>query len=259
MPCVRKPDLLFHEILTTNRPATDLIVADFTFVTSELADTLYGLRTKKHDGLQRVSLKHTSRRGILGHAAVLAATSGLEDISISKRGAFVLDRLLGTPPPPPPPDAGELDEELEENDRLSMAQKINRHARDQRCAGCHQRIDPIGLALSQFGPFGRSEWEGDEEEDRSAPMLDGRRLRNANDLRAYLLNERRDDFVRNLVERMMEYALNRRLEYFDEPAVRKTIAEFDESGLRMQTLVHSIAKSYPFQNRRHERQGASRR
>ena len=75
-------------------------------------------------------------------------------------------------------------------------------------------------------------------------------MRGAADLRAYLLHERREDFVRNLVQRTMEYALNRRLEYFDEPAVRKTIAKFEASELRMQTLIHAVATAYPFQNRR---------
>ena len=166
---------LFLVILTDNRPATDLIEADFTYATPELAKTLYGLRIPKQGGVRRISLSRTHRRGILGHAAVLAATSGVDDVNISKRGAFVLDRLLGTPPPPPPPDAGELDEQLEEDDRLSLAQKINRHARDRRCAGCHQRIDPIGSALSAYGPFGRHEEDHDNDADQFVPERNGRR------------------------------------------------------------------------------------
>ncbi|MEM7783682.1 MAG: DUF1588 domain-containing protein, partial [Planctomycetota bacterium] len=212
MQSMRIETLMFvAAIIKENRPITDLIDADFTYVNEELAKTLYGFQSIRGNRMRRIQLKGRSRRGILGHASVLAVTSNHDETSPIKRGAYVLDRILGTPPPPPPPDVGELDEELIENDRLSLAQKLRRHAADKKCASCHNTIDPIGIALEKFGAYGRTrKWAAS-----TATLADGYELRGAEDLRDYLLTQRRSDFVRNFVVRVMEYALGRETEYFD--------------------------------------------
>ncbi|MEM9940848.1 MAG: DUF1592 domain-containing protein [Planctomycetota bacterium] len=247
MQSMRIETLMFvAAIIKENRPITDLIDADFTYVNEELAKTLYGFQSIRGNRMRRIQLKGRGRRGILGHASVLAVTSNHDETSPIKRGAYVLDRILGTPPPPPPPDVGELDEELIENDRLSLAQKLRRHAADKKCASCHNTIDPIGIALEKFGAYGRTrKWAAS-----TATLADGYELRGAEDLREYLLTQRRSDFVRNFVVRVMEYALGRETEYFDEPAIRKIIAEANENDLKIQSIVHSVVTSYPFQYRK---------
>jgi hypothetical protein len=241
--------MVFHEIMKKDRPITDLIEADFTYVNEELAKTLYGMKSVRGKKMRRVKLKG-NRRGILGHASVLAVTSNHDETSPIKRGAYVLDRILGTPPPPPPPDAGELDEELAENERMSLAQKLTRHASDERCASCHRTIDPIGIALESYGAYGRDRTRSRRKKSKTkATLADGYQLHGAESLREYLLTERRDDFIRNFVVRLMEYALGRETEYFDEPAIEKIIAEAKENDLRVQAIIRSVVTSYPFQYR----------
>ncbi|MEM9409609.1 MAG: DUF1588 domain-containing protein, partial [Planctomycetota bacterium] len=251
MDAMRAETRMFFQVaIRDNWPITRWIDSDTTFVNEELAQTLYRMKNVRGKKMKEVSLHGSQRKGILGHASVLAVTSNHDETSPIKRGAYVLERILGTPPPPPPPDAGELEDELIENDRLSMAQKLKRHASSERCSGCHQRIDPIGISLENYGAFGRkrSRIHG-RRINVAAKLADGFQLDGVEDLRNYLLHERKDDYVRNVVVRLLEYALGRPTEYFDEPAIRKIIRDAEQDDLRFQTIIQSIVRSYPFQFR----------
>ncbi|MEM6655132.1 MAG: DUF1592 domain-containing protein [Planctomycetota bacterium] len=248
-------------LVRNDRPATELLTADYTFATRELAKTLYRIDGVGSGGgggdLHRVSLVGSGRRGLLGHAAVLAVTSNHDETSPIKRGAYILETLLGCPPPPPPPDVSDLRDDFVDNDRLSLAEKLTRHAADQRCSSCHRQIDPLGIGLERFGAFGRL---------RSAPSRDGRsragraiakleasavlptgaKVGGAKALVRYLIRDRRDDFIRNLVERTLQFALGRTLDYRDEQAVRDLAAAWDDAGLGMRELICLIAESPTF-------------
>ncbi|MEQ8211005.1 MAG: DUF1592 domain-containing protein [Lacipirellulaceae bacterium] len=244
--------MLFMSIVRENQPLTELLDADYTFVNEELANTLYEIEGVQGKDLRRVSLAHQDRRGILGHAGVLAVTSNYDETSPIKRGAYILENLLGTPPPPPPLEVAELDEELEEDDRLTFAQKLRRHADDRRCATCHQTIDPLGIALEDYGAFGRHRGEHGESLTR-ATLADGYEVSGLQGLNEYLLTQRREDLIRNLVVRTLEYALCRPVEYYDEPAIRKIIEHVKENDLRMQSLLEGVVTSYPFRYQQTER------
>jgi mono/diheme cytochrome c family protein len=152
---------LFRESLRERRDVRELLTADHTFVDARLA-AHYGLdpaagapADELGAGLRRVSLANTPRRGLLGHASVLAATSNPTRTSPVKRGKWVLQALLGQPPPPPPPGADRFDESPAAAASASLRERLARHRADPACAACHARMDAIGFGLEHFGPTGR--------------------------------------------------------------------------------------------------------
>ena len=271
--------LFFLSLVRENQPIRRLIDADYTYVNEELATTLYGLEGVEGEHMRRVRLDDPNRGGYLGHGSVLALTSNYKDTSPVKRGHYVLDVLLGTPPPPPP-GPGVLSEELGDLRRLSFREKLELHSGNPACSACHARIDPIGFSLENFDYFGRwrdsyhfrerveTEAEADEVrvvEDTNV-FTEKRFYRNTRTpiqaagalpggaafagpagLKRALLEERHDDLVRQTASRMLAYALGRQLEYHDEPALRKILAALAADGYRFRTLVQEIVASYPFQ------------
>ena len=273
--------LFFMSLLRENRPIRTLIDADYTYVNEELATTLYQMEGITGDHMRRVRLDDPNRGGILGHPSILALTSNRKDTSPVKRGHYVLDTLLGTPPPPPPPNAGGLSEEVADQRGLSFREKLEMHSRNETCRVCHSKIDPIGFSLENFDYFGR--WretydfrrrvedpaEADETIEfqtetspdpvirhfkttrrtigASGSLPDGTSFTGPAGLKQALLETRHDDLVRQVVSKMLAYALGRQLEYYDEPAVRTIIATLEADGYRFQALLQAIVTSYPFQ------------
>ena len=136
----------FASLIRDNKPLTELIQSKTTFVNEELAK-FYKLKGVKGDEMRLVAHTDKRRYGLFGQASVLAVTSSPYRTSPIRRGEWILDSLLGTPPPPPPSDAGELDEDIEENRKLTFRQKLEMHSKDPRCYSCHREIDPLGFSL----------------------------------------------------------------------------------------------------------------
>jgi hypothetical protein len=166
-----------------------------------------------------------------------------------KRGKWILEQILGTPPPPPPPGAGELSEEREAILSGSVRQRLERHRADPNCATCHQRMDPLGFAFENFDAIGG--WrtkDGDFDIDPAGTLPDGRNFAGAPELRTILLGEP-GPFRRNLVEKLLTYALGRGLENYDRCSVTAIENELERSGDRFSALVRGIVHSAPFQKR----------
>ena len=272
--------LFFMSLLRDNRPIGMLIDADYTFVNEELAVTLYGMEGVSGEQMRKVMLEDPNRGGVIGHASILAVTSNYSDTSPVKRGKYVLDTLLGTPPPEPPPNVGVLSDEVADLENLSFREKIEMHSSNDYCRGCHKRIDPIGFSLENFDFFGK--WrdnyefrqrvetaaEADETfeyETETSPepitvhiknvrrpiaatgtLPGGPEFSGPAGLKQALLEQRHDDLVRQVVSKVLTYALGRQLEYYDEPAVRKIIAALEADNYRFQTMLRTIVASYPF-------------
>lgn len=241
----RSVDALFRE----DRPVTELIDADSTFVDAALA-AHYGLPGVQGEEMRRVALPDRRRGGVLGWAAVLTATSTPLRTSPVVRGRFVLEDLLGTPPPPPPPNAGVLPEDDEQKDGLTLRERLLRHRRDPTCAACHDRIDPYGLALEAFDAVGawRTEAQG-QPVDATARLADGTEIAGIEGLKDHLLG-RRDQVVRTMAERMLVYALGRPLVGADEAVLDGVVDEVREAGYRGRSLVLALVRSFPFRHRR---------
>jgi hypothetical protein len=251
--------LFFESIVRENRSVMSFVDCDYTFLNETLA-TVYGLEgTVTGSEMRRVRLTDGNRGGILGMPAILAATSFPNRTSPVKRGVWVLEQVLGDHVPSPPPDVPALEKQDQGSIAdLTLRQRTELHRTDPVCANCHQTLDPIGFGLENFDAIGR--WRDQEANgaaiDASGELPDGRRFSNPQELKA-IIASRVDDFSRNLVERLLAYALCRRLEGYDEIVVDGLMKDIAADEYRMQTVVCAIVTSYPFTHRRIPEEGTS--
>jgi hypothetical protein len=253
---LRETEMLFASIVEEDRSVLDLLHADYTFVNERLARH-YGIPDVFGSRFRRVAVADPARRGLLGHASILALTSHAERTSPVVRGKWVLDNLFGTPPPPPPPDVPTLPDNASGQPPKTMRERMAQHRASPTCAGCHRIMDPIGLALENFDAIGawRSH-EAGQAIDASAELSDGTRVRGAVDLREAILL-RPDVFVTTLTEKLLTYALGRGLTHRDMPAVRAIVALAHQRGYRFSSLVLGIVDSQPFRMRMRSASGTA--
>ena len=247
----RESELFFDSVLRENRSVHELLTADYTFLNERLA-AHYGIKQVKGSHFRRVVLSDSSRRGILGHASILTATSHAIRTSPVKRGKWVLESILGVSPPPPPPNVPDLEDTEKAATRpLSIREKMAAHRENPVCAGCHSMIDPVGFALENFDQTGR--WRVIDPSmtpiDVSGSLPDGTAFTSLTEFRAALLDPP-DRFARAVTGRLLTYALGRGLEYYDMPSVRTITRAAADDGYRLSALIVGIAKSVPFQMRR---------
>jgi hypothetical protein len=245
----REPIEFFASLLHDGGSLLALLDADHTFVNETLAKH-YGMTNITGADFRRIALPDRNRGGVLGMGGVLTLTSYPQRTSPVLRGKWVLEELLGTPPPPPPPDAGGLPAEDAPRNGLSFRQRLEEHRKKPQCVGCHARMDPLGFGLENFDAIGR--WRTDikgEPVDSSGVMPSGEKFNGAAELKHILL-QRKDEFARNVTERMLSYALGRGIEFYDMPTIKDITAKLKADDYRGTTLVMEIAKSYPFQFRR---------
>ena len=244
--------LLFESIVRENRPVVSFVDCDYTFLNEDLAD-IYGLeRTIKGAELRKVRLSDENRGGILALPGILAANSFPNRTSAVKRGVWVLEQVLGEHVTSPPPDVPPLEKQEQATiANLTLRQRTELHRTNRVCANCHELLDPIGFGLENFDAIGR--WRNQEENgqaiDASGELPGGKRFSGPKELKAIIAG-RSDDFSRSLVERLLAYALCRRLEGYDEIVVDGLMHDIASDGHHMQTLVTAIVTSYPFTHRR---------
>jgi hypothetical protein len=244
--------LLFDEIVRGDKSVVELIGAENTYLNERLA-AHYGVEGVKGADMRRVSLKDPRRGGVLTMGAVLTVTSNPTRTAAVKRGKWVLETILGTPPPPPLPDAGELKDETDEDKKLSLRQRLEKHRADPSCANCHKRMDPIGFALENYDAIGA--WRDQDQGkpiDTVAEFPDGKKVNGVLELKK-MLWAKKAEFVEGFTEKMLTFALGRGVEYYDG-AVVKTIADAcAKNDYSMTTLMVEVVKSYPFLNRQKDR------
>lgn len=245
----RETALLFDHLVREDRPALELLTADYTFVNERLARH-YGIPGVSGPAFRKVAYPDETRRGILGHGSVLTLTSHGGRTSPVLRGKWVMEVLLGSPPPPPPPNVPDLDEtkSATAGRLLSVAEQLAQHRASPACSSCHNVIDPIGLSLDNFDVTGA--WR---IKDRGVPvnvagqLYDGTPLNGAADLRAAIV-ARSDVFITHLTEQLLAYALGRRVEYYDMPTVRQIVREAKAADYRMSALLRGVVKSAAFRS-----------
>jgi Protein of unknown function (DUF1592)/Protein of unknown function (DUF1588)/Protein of unknown function (DUF1585)/Protein of unknown function (DUF1587)/Protein of unknown function (DUF1595)/Ca-dependent carbohydrate-binding module xylan-binding/Planctomycete cytochrome C len=237
----------FRSAIREDWSVLKLLDADFTYLNEKLA-AYYGVPNVKGNKFVKVSLAGTNRAGLLTQASVLAVTSNPTRTSPVKRGKWILDNLLATPPPPAPPGVPELKEKGELIGTLR--QRLEQHRVDPACAACHKQMDPLGFALENFDAVGQ--WrtnDGGQKIDASGELPDGTLVNGVDQLRKTLLTRNKEQFVRCITEKMLTYALGRGLEYYDKCAVDKIVAEMDKNDYKFSTLLLEIVKSDPFQKK----------
>ena len=247
--------LFFESIVRENQSIARFIDSDYTFLNESLA-SIYGLgKTVTGPEMRKVQLTDDTRGGILGMPGVLAATSFPNRTSPVIRGVWVLEQVLGDHVPSAPPDVPALEKQDQQSvANLTLRERTELHRTDPVCANCHKLLDPIGFGLENFDAIGRWRDRDDNGEpiDASGELPDGSRFSSPLELKAMIAG-RLDDFSRNLVEKMLAYALCRRLEGYDEVVVDDLIQEIAQDDYRMQTLVTAVVTSYPFTHRRIEK------
>lgn len=248
----QEPVLLFADVMQTNESVLNLLDADYTYVNEELAKH-YGIPNVTGSEMRRVKLSDKKRGGVLTMGSVLTLTSYPQRTSPVLRGKWILAEILGSPSPPPPPVVATLSTNDAPENGLTFRQRLERHRKDPACAGCHSRMDPLGFGLENFDATGR--WRdaiAGQTVDAAGTLTTGEKFSGPVELKTLLL-QRKQEFVHNLVERMLSYALGRGLEAYDLPAVRAITQAVLKSDCRSQTLIAEIVKSYPFQYRRDKR------
>jgi hypothetical protein len=246
----RETELFFHHLVKEDRSLLELLTADYSFMNERLARH-YGIDGVVGDEFRKVSYPEGERLGLLGHGSILVQTSLGNRTSPVLRGKWVMEVLLGTPPPPPPPGVPDLEETAGVSDGkvLTTRERMEMHRRNPTCSACHRFMDPIGLALDNFDVTGR--WrirENGVPLDTRGTFYDGTEIDDPAGLAGVLL-ERPIPIVRHFTTNLMAYAIGRRVDYQDQPAVRAIARRAAEDGYRMSTFIVEVVKSDAFRMR----------
>jgi hypothetical protein len=244
---LRETELVLDAVLREDLSVLRLLDADFTFIDERLARH-YGIPDVRGSHFRKIAMAADDpRRGLLGHASILTLTSVTNRTSPVIRGRFVLEALLGSPAPVPPPN---VETTLEGDDgaaaTTSVRERLEAHRANPVCASCHAVMDPIGFALEPFDLIGA--WRDTDEGrpiDARATLTDGTVVDGPATLKAALLN-RSEAFVSTVTEKLMTYALGRRLEYYDMPAVRAIVRDAAAEDHSLSALVVGIVRSEQF-------------
>jgi mono/diheme cytochrome c family protein len=241
--------LFLGEVIRRDRPLTELVDADYTYVNEELARH-YGMEGVRGGEMRRVALKDRRRGGLLTSAAVLMIQSDPERTNVPRRGNYIAGSILGSPPPPPPPDVPSLDASRAEGKVQTLREVLEAHRSRPECAGCHSKIDPLGFGLENFDAIGRwRDLEAGAPVDASGVLPGGRSFRGPLELKAILV-ERRDEFVRTMAANLLIFALGRGLQLEDECVLRDVQKAAAADEYRFSSVVLAITRSFPFRNRR---------
>ena len=246
----RETELFFDYLVREDRSVLDILTADYTFANERVARH-YGIPNVTGTRFRRVDLPGDERRGVLGHGSILTLTSIADRTSPVLRGKWIMEVLLGSPPPPPPPNVPDLEvtQDAAEGKVLSVRQALEAHRADPACNSCHAVIDPLGLTLENFDVTGA--WrikDNGVPVDASGELYDGTAMDGPVGLRTALLNHS-DAIIMTFTENLLTYALGRRLEYYDMPAVRRIVREAAHNDNRMSSFIMGVVNSTAFQMR----------
>jgi mono/diheme cytochrome c family protein len=243
-------ELFCEAVIREDRSVLDFIDGRYTYVNERLAKH-YDMPGVTGDEFRRVALTDPRRGGVITQASILTITSNPTRTSPVKRGKWILEQILGTPPPPPPPNVPEIKEDehgAQANETLR--QKLERHRKDPACATCHLQMDALGFGFENFNPVGGwRDKEGALEVDASGALPTGGKFKGPADLRKILLGEKKK-FARSFTDKLMTFALGRGLEYYDRCAVDEIAVTAAKENYRFSAIVAEIVKSDPFRMRR---------
>ena len=250
--------LFFSDMLKENRPVSQFLHADYTFVDKKLAQ-LYDLPAQKTlrlaDGFQKVSLKGDKHRGgLLGMAAVLTVSANGVETSPVTRGAWVSENILGIKPPPPPDVVPAIEPDV--SGTTTIRERLAKHSIDRACAECHRKIDPLGFSLESFDPVGRWRSTYPKPKTGAAPKIDtsgefasGETYKDFAGFRDILHQKREEQFTRHLIRQLLAYSTGRLMEPADEFAIDRIHEKVKQQGLGLRSLVFECMTSDLFRSR----------
>ena len=242
----------FEELFRRDGPVIDILDADYTYLNQELADH-YGIPDVSGREWRRVrGIKQYQRGGVLGMGSMLSKQSGASRTSPVLRGNWIFETLLGQHLPKPPPNVPELPEDERHTRGLTVRQMVERHRSLPGCATCHDRIDPLGLALEGFDAIGRRRTRdlAGRPVDSGVELQPGIEFEGLAGLRTYLLEQRREEFLRNFCRKLLGYALGRSVEVSDEGLLDEVLQSLERADFRFSAAVATIVQSSQFLNQR---------
>ena len=242
-----EPIRFFTDLFVRNGSLLEVLDADHTFLNTALAQH-YGITDLAEPGWQRVAgMKAHSRGGVLGMAAMLSSQAGASRTSPILRGNWVVETLLGERLPDPPANVPDLPDAISQ-EGLTVRQRTEQHVRAAECARCHRRIDPFGFALESFDAIGRYRQKDlvNQPVDARVRLPDGTTFSGLSGLRSYLLNERREDFVRQFCRKLLGYSLGRAVQLSDQPLLEQMQRELRDNDYRIWTALEAILRSRQF-------------
>jgi hypothetical protein len=247
---VREAEAFFEFVVQNDRPITEFLDADYTFANERLAKH-YGIPGVKGAEFRRVKLPDGRRGGVITMASTLTVTSNPTRTSPVKRGKWILENVLGTPPPPPAPDVPELPPTGQL--KGTLRQQMEQHRADPKCAVCHNKLDPLGFGLENFDAIGG--WrtlDNKKDIDASGELPGGVKFDGPAELRKILMG-RADQFRSCFAEKLLTFGLGRGLEYYDKCALDAVVRAAKGDGDKFSALVLAVVKSDPFQKRKGKR------
>jgi hypothetical protein len=251
----RETELFFYNLVRDDGSLLDLYRANYTYVNERLARH-YGFPAVVGSHFRRVPYPDDTRRGLLGHGSILVQTSMANRTSPVLRGKWVMEVLLGTPPPPPPPDVPAFEDtaEAKAGRMLTTRERMEMHRSNPTCNACHRLMDPIGLALDNFDVTGK--WrvrENGAPLDTRGEFYDGSAVASPAELSTVLM-KRPVPLVRTFTENLLAYALGRRVEHSDQPAIRAIARNAEAENYRMSSFILGVIKSDAFRLKQAELQ-----
>ncbi|HEV8396252.1 MAG TPA: DUF1592 domain-containing protein [Vicinamibacterales bacterium] len=248
--------LFVDSVLRSDRSVTELLTADYTFLNERLA-MLYGIETVKGAHFRRVPLgTNTARQGLLGKGAILMLTAYPNRTSPVLRGAWILDRLLGTPPADPPLNVPSLPENRRGQPAKTLRARLEQHRSNPTCFACHGVMDPLGFAMENFNAVGQYRTNDPDTQtpiDASGQLPDGTPLKGLEDLRRQLAARPDHQFMQTFTENLLTYALGRGLDYHDMPTVRRIVRQAAADDCRFKSIVLGVVTSDAFRKREGDR------
>ena len=241
----------FEDMVRNDRSMLTLYNANYTFLNGQLAD-FYGIPNVSGDIFRKVDYPDSTRRGIFGQGSYLVQTSLGNRTSPVLRGKWVMAVAIGAPPPPPPPLVPDLEQTSGSKDgkALTTRERMEAHRANPTCNACHQYIDPLGLAADNFDATGRYRThENLALLDTHGTMYDGTAIASESDLVNALL-KRPIPLVRTFTQNLMAYAVGRRMEDADQPAIRQIAAGAEADGYKMSSFILGVVNSEAFRYRR---------
>jgi hypothetical protein len=256
----QEAEMLFGYLLHEDRSVLDLLDCDYTFVNDKLAK-YYGLPAVTGPEMRRVELpKESPRGGVLTMGSVLVVTSNPDRTSPVKRGLFILENILGSPPPPPPANIPALEDSEKEfqDHEPTVRETLEVHRSKPLCSSCHSRMDPIGLGFENFNAMGMwREKERGQPIDSKGQLITGESFESVQQLKEILRDKYCHDFYRCLTEKLLTYAIGRGLDNNDIDSVDKIVDRLDQSEGRFSVILNGIINSPEFQKRRKLAQAVS--
>ena len=243
-------------VLRSDRSVTELLTADYTFLNERLA-MLYGIESVKGAHFRRVDLGANSpRQGLLGKGGILMLTAYPNRTSPVLRGAWILDRLLGTPPADPPLNVPSLPENRRGQPAKTLRARLEQHRSNPTCFACHGVMDPLGFAMENFNAVGQYRVNDPDTQtpiDASGQLPDGTPIKGLDDLKRQLVARPDHQFMQTFTENLLTYALGRGLDYHDMPTVRRIVREAAANDYKFKSIVLGIVTSDAFRKREGDR------